>query len=152
MLVLDIHGIIEKNYNTSNLNFTVPTPNITGLFPDGELDEITGLNAKVRDPDSPFDGWSLRDFLDGDLKITGANIMQAFENANLTTLRIPLEPALKALLNIDIVPADIAHNFTLVDAFESPKGKFGDTLGNVALVDCHHINRLFESSYQKYFN
>lgn len=98
-----------------------------------------------------FDGLSVKDLIDGDLKITGANILQAFESANLTTLKVPIKPTIEALLNITRVPTDIAHNFTVVDTFSVPKGKFGNTLGNVALVDCHYINRLFMSSYQRFF-
>lgn len=85
--------------------------------------------------------------------VTGANIMQAFEDANATTIKIPIAGVIDALLNItEFIPDDLSHNFTLVDTFENANGKFGETLGNVALVDCNYFNMLFESSYRKQFN
>ena len=39
---------------------------------------------------------------------------------------------------------------TVIDDFESTNGKFGDTLGNVALIDCHYANRLILNTYNKY--
>lgn len=44
------------------------------------------------------------------------------------------------------------HSFNLVKAFDRPNGKFGATLGNVALVDCHYINKIFETTYLNYFD
>lgn len=37
----------------------------------------------------------------------------------------------------------------MVDAFDSAAGKFGNTLGNVALVDCRNFQNLFISSYNR---
>jgi len=39
---------------------------------------------------------------------------------------------------------------TVISDFESTNGKFGDTLGNVALIDCHFANRLILNTYNKY--
>jgi len=152
MLEVDVHSIIENNYNMSSLSFTLPTVNISEVAAstNTDLDAIDDLNVQINDPNSRFDGMSVRDLLDGDLVVTGANIMQAFEDANLTTIRIPIAGAIDALLNItEFFPEDLSHNFTLVDTFDAANGKFGETLGNVALVDCNYFNELFESSYRK---
>ena len=151
ILAIDLHTAIEQNFNASTLNFTLPTLDLKRWFPDLDLDRIQSISTPVEDEDSVFDGLSAKDLVDGDIQITGANILQAFENANLTTLRVPIKPTIEALLNITRVPTDIAHNFTIVDTFSVPRGKFGNTLGNVALVDCHYINRLFMSTYQRFF-
>ena len=39
---------------------------------------------------------------------------------------------------------------TVVDDFTATNGKFGDALGNVALIDCHHANRLIYNTYDEY--
>jgi hypothetical protein len=39
---------------------------------------------------------------------------------------------------------------TVVGDFESTNGKFGDALGNVALIDCHYANRLILNTYEEY--
>lgn len=50
-----------------------------------------------------------------------------------------------------MIPTELTHSFTLAKSFDRPNGKFGSALGNVALVDCNYINRLFETTYAKYF-
>ena len=155
MLEVDIHEIIEQNFNSSSLNFTLQTFDLKTYFPGLDFDQLGELARPIEDENSIFDGLSLKDLVDGDLKITGANILQFFENTNLTTLRIPIKPTIEGFLDISSsagVPTELALNFTIVDSFAVPKGKFGNTLGNVALVDCHYINRLFMSSYQNFFS
>lgn len=41
----------------------------------------------------------------------------------------------------------LQQNYTVVDAFEDTNGKFGNTLGNVALVDCKTFPKVFQTSY-----
>ena len=43
----------------------------------------------------------------------------------------------------DYVPGAFASNYTVIESFDTPKGKFGDTLGNVAVSDCHYANSMF---------
>lgn len=56
------------------------------------------------------------------------------------------------VFNASILPKSLAHNFTVFTDFESPNGKFPDTLGNIALIDCKYMNRFFETTYLEYFN
>jgi hypothetical protein len=46
----------------------------------------------------------------------------------------------------------MAHNFTVFTDFSEPNGKFADTLGNIALIDCKYMNKFLETSYYSYFN
>ena len=55
------------------------------------------------------------------------------------------------MFNVSNLPSSLAHNFTVFEDFNSPKGKFGDTLGNVAIIDCKYMNRLFETTYMNVF-
>lgn len=41
----------------------------------------------------------------------------------------------------------LSHNYTVIDAFDSTNGKFGNTLGNVALVDCKTFQNVFMTTY-----
>jgi hypothetical protein len=52
-----------------------------------------------------------------------------------------------AFSNIDFIPTKMIHEYTVIDAFEKSKGKFGNALGNVALIDCKYAKRLIESFY-----
>ena len=52
----------------------------------------------------------------------------------------------------DDLPYSLSHNYTVIDSFELANGKFGDTLGNVALIDCHHANELILTSYLRVFD
>lgn len=40
----------------------------------------------------------------------------------------------------------------MIDGFEDSYGKFGNTLGNVALVDCHYFGGVLSSSYEEIKN
>jgi hypothetical protein len=39
----------------------------------------------------------------------------------------------------DIIPTEIILNYNAVEGFDEPNGKFPNTLGNVALIDCHYV-------------
>ena len=41
-------------------------------------------------------------------------------------------------------PMQISHNFTIVESFDNPNGKFGDNLGNAAIIDCKYIDELID--------
>ena len=70
----------------------------------------------------------------------------------MTKVNVPIGPTLDLLLNAgDFVPPGFANNYTVIDAFDNPKGKFGDMLGNVALIDCHYANAIFSSTYKESF-
>lgn len=45
----------------------------------------------------------------------------------------------------------ISHNYTVIDSFNDTNGKFGNTLGNVAIVDCHYFNNVLANSYGQVF-
>jgi len=77
--------------------------------------------------------------------------MEAFDKANFTRLDIPIDALIDSILNTENLPSSLAHNFTVFNKFDVPNGKFGNTLGNVALIDCNYMNRLFETTYLNYF-
>ena len=37
----------------------------------------------------------------------------------------------------------VSHRFDIIDTFRTSNGKFGDSLGNVAVVDCNYISDYF---------
>ena len=41
----------------------------------------------------------------------------------------------------------MVHDYTVIDSFNASKGKFGNALGNVALIDCNYAKRLLQSFY-----
>ena len=66
---------------------------------------------------------------------------------NVTKIEIPVNSIIDSLLNITQVPSSFSHNFTVVEGFDRSKGKFAETLGNVALIDCKYANKLLSSTY-----
>lgn len=56
------------------------------------------------------------------------------------------------VLNASLLPSSLAHNFTVFEDFDRPNGKFGDTLGNIALLDCKYAPVFFETTYISAFN
>ena len=51
------------------------------------------------------------------------------------------------VVNEENVPTHFSHEMTVISDFESTNGKFGDRLGNVALIDCHFANKLILNTY-----
>ena len=39
-----------------------------------------------------------------------------------------------------------AHTFNIAETFTSSNGKFGDSLGNVAVIDCNYVDDYFAYS------
>lgn len=37
------------------------------------------------------------------------------------------------------IPNSLSLNYSVVEGFDQPLGKFANTLGNVAIVDCHSV-------------
>jgi len=58
---------------------------------------------------------------------------------------------LKQILDANYIPTSLSHNFTVIDSFTYTNGKFGDALGNAALIDCHHAKWLLISTYEKFY-
>jgi hypothetical protein len=85
--------------------------------------------------------------VDGDVSVNLDRLMEAFDRANLTSFELPIDNLVESILNTSNLPSSIAHNFTVFDSFDVPDGKFGDTLGNIALIDCNYMNRMFATTY-----
>lgn len=72
---------------------------------------------------------------------------------NLTLLTIPLEPVINEILTqaaeVDLA---LAHNYTVVEAFDAPAGKFPSTLGDVILIDCKSAPNLIRSTYTRVYD
>ena len=79
----------------------------------------------------------------GNITLTLDQVFRIIEVENYTKIEIPVDKLLDTILNLDIVPTSLAHNFTLIDSFDEVYGKVADSLGNVALIDCKYANRLF---------
>ena len=62
----------------------------------------------------------------------------------------PIRGALDIILNPDNIPSTFTHEVTVIGDFTATNGKFGDILGNVALVDCNYVNRLIYNTYDDY--
>ena len=56
------------------------------------------------------------------------------------------------ILNVSMLPRALTHNFTVVHAYSESFGKTAGTSGNTAIVDCHFLNQIFQTTFQKTFN
>ena len=72
------------------------------------------------------------------------------DGQNVTSVDVPIAQALDIVLNAENIPTTFSHQMTVIDDFEATNGKFGDQLGNVALIDCHYANRLLLNTYDEY--
>jgi hypothetical protein len=59
-------------------------------------------------------------------------------------LKVPVEELFKLYKDtLKNLKAEFSYNFTVVESFDEPDGKFGDNLGNVALIDCRYLGQIF---------
>lgn len=117
------------------------------LLPFLAIEGYEQITFQTTDPNSAINGVSLGDVLgavEGDRLFTIEQILDFAKagGANLT-VSVPLNIALDYAYNIDTsFDLEIKHDFTVVDSFSDSAGKFGGTLGNVALVDCKWAYRI----------
>lgn len=50
-----------------------------------------------------------------------------------------IDPFIDLLAQNGLFPTEIKLNYTVIEGFDSTAGKFANTLGNVAIVDCNGI-------------
>ena len=49
----------------------------------------------------------------------------------------------------NVIPSALNLTYDVVEGFDAPNGKFANTLGNVAIVDCHSIGLRLRSQVQQ---
>jgi len=82
------------------------------------------------------------------LTISLDGILDTLNNTNITRISIPIDSTLKSLFNTTSnIPLAFRNNFTVIEGFDEAYGKFGNAIGNVALIDCKHIKRLFHNTW-----
>ena len=52
---------------------------------------------------------------------------------------VRIDPIIDLIVKYAIIPTSLNLTYTVIEGFDEPNGKFPNTLGNVALVDCHSI-------------
>ena len=142
---------MEKALDANNTDVTIPTVDVQALFPNVDFSPFYSINLTTKDPRNPFNGYNVSDFIKshGNISLTLNDVFRIIEIEKFTNIEIPIDTLLDTLLNLDIVPTSLAHNFTLIDSFDDVHGKLADALGTVALIDCKYANRLFQTTYNK---
>lgn len=67
-------------------------------------------------------------------------------------MKIPTKVLVDYIVEKNLIPSEIALNYTAVEGFDEPNGKFPNTLGNVALVDCHYVLPALKETLQNMFD
>lgn len=151
-VLIDVNEILQNAFNLSSLDIKIPAPvNISSFLPPGFnysiLDDlnITLPNSTLFNNGSEF---NLTKLLKGELVISLDVLSGVLNNTNLTKISIPIESTLNSLFNFTSnIPLAFRNNFTVIDGFDESYGKFGNSIGNVALIDCKHIKRLFHNTW-----
>jgi hypothetical protein len=50
-----------------------------------------------------------------------------------------VDPIVKYVADKELIPSEIKLDYNVTEGFDKPNGKFPNTLGNVAIVDCHFV-------------
>ena len=54
--------------------------------------------------------------------------------------------------DLAVIEMAVAHNFTVIEEFDKPSGKFPAVVGDVVLVDCRSAKRLVTGTYDKIYH
>lgn len=158
---IDLSEIVRDNVDLGERTFTFQLPfNLSSLFPAGfDLTRLDNLGIKIPGS-SLFSGDSLGDsagltpseLLQGKVTIK-LDFMAAFlDQADLTSLDVPIDDIVNSLLNVTFLPRALAHNFTVVHSYSESFGKTADNSGNSAIVDCHFLNQVLLTTFGQTFD
>jgi hypothetical protein len=114
--------------------------NITGLesFNISEFTESTGLVPSA--------------LLEGNITIKRDFLAATLNQSDLANVNMTIEDAIAAFLNLTFLPRALAHNFTVVHTYSDSFGKTTGNSGNSAIVDCHFLNQLLQTTFQQTFD
>lgn len=51
---------------------------------------------------------------------------------------MPVDPIIELIANLKLIPNQITMEYKASEGFDKPNGKFPNTLGNVAIIDCNY--------------
>lgn len=60
--------------------------------------------------------------------------------------------ALWTVPDLSAIEMALAHNFTVIEEFDKPSGKFPALVGDVVLVDCRSAKRLITGTWDKIYH
>lgn len=67
----------------------------------------------------------------------------------MTQLNVRLDPIIDQIIAEGGIPTNISLTYQVVEGFDNPNGKFSNTLGNVALIDCHSVSYKMKGQFEK---
>lgn len=143
---LNITDLITQTIDVGDTNVNIPPLSdiIPPLF--YELIDIESLrDVEVDDPTSPFYGQNLGTVLESGTTVGLEEALQI--GGGFGVINIPLEDAFAIAINPALIPTKFTHNYTVIDTFTRSAGKFGSSLGNVALIDCKYAKSLLMTTY-----
>ncbi len=68
---------------------------------------------------------------------------------NGTIIRIPIDAIIDRIVQDQVIPTSVNFTYTVVEGIDQPLGKFPNTLGNVALVDCNSVGLKFRTQMEE---
>ena len=81
-----------------------------------------------------------------------SDLINLFLLTNATKINIPMDMIADFIVQNDIIPKEVILNYNALEGFDEPNGKFPNTLGNVALIDCHYVLSNLEDSLMSIFD
>lgn len=156
-LEVDIQDILNDSLNLSAVDVPLPplveAAALEQVLPFVDLTQIQGANVTLPDVGPLGQNVTLLDLLEGTATVNLGELLETLQDGNLTTVKVPLAPLLEQMINstgdIDLA---LAHNFTIVEGFDAPAGKFPTTLGDAVLMDCRSAKNMLFNSYLRVFD
>lgn len=94
---------------------------------------------------------SLLDYIDQSLNYTVGDVVDEVASGGDNIIEVSLNPLIDSLLGIDLIDEEIIWKYSVIEGFDKPNGKYPNTLGNVAIIDCHYITDNFEALIERTF-
>ena len=92
------------------------------------------------------------EFIDDNVNLTVYELLGSILEGGNTTVKVSLDPLFNILAESNVLEDEIVWPYEAVEGFDSPNGKFPNTLGNVALIDCHYVTLNFITMLDRIFD
>lgn len=73
-------------------------------------------------------------------------------NPDFAKIKLKVDDLIGAIYDIKYFPRGLQHQYTVIHSFNGTDGKVASEFGSVVLLDCHHINDTFITTFNNFFD
>lgn len=71
--------------------------------------------------------------------MTFGDVVELIVSGGDGVIELYIDPLVDILIDSNAIPTNFSWKYEAIEGFDKPNGKFANTMGNVALIDCHYL-------------